>query len=218
MADLEELVEDIDQDIINQETQLEQLRVTRDDLIDTYQELVERIIDPTVALVDAFIDAKLVELRGSDPVGQWRIVKRTDYNRALPVWQNIPGTPGLSQYPVSSLGNIPVEHQDRFSVTAVSTSWRIEEDSNFGMGPEAWATIYNYNDVLADGETEVIEANEEYFYAYDLIAQRPVVFDGTYGLVEKINGINRALIILTFDKEKLVDTKTFVSRTIENEG
>lgn len=221
MASLEELIEDIDNDIANQEAQLEQLRNTKADLIDTYDELYDRMIIPTVALVDQFIEDKMAELRITDPVGQWRIVKQTDYNRDLPEYKNNPGLPALNQYAVSSLGNIPEEHFDRFgTVSSGSSSWRIEEDINFGMvGPPAdWVLRYDYNNVLLDNETEVIEANEEYFYAYDLIAQRPVVFDGTYGTVEKINNISRAISILTFDLEKLVDTKTSVERTIENEG
>ena len=218
MASLEELVEDIDQDITNQEIQIEQLVATRDDLIDTYEETETRINTVALAAVDEFIDVKLIELRGGDAVGQWRIYKQTDYNRALPEWQNDPGFPPLSQYAVSSLGNIPEEHYARFgSVGAGSSSWRIEEDTSFPIAPANWVTRYDYNNIILDNETAIIESNEDYFYGYDLIAQRPVVFDGTYGLVEKINSVNRAINILTFDLEKLVNTKTSVERTIENE-
>lgn len=221
MASLEEFIETIDQDIANQNLQLDQLRATRLELIESYNELVNRIIIPTVNIVDAFIDQKLIELRGSDPIAQWRIFKQTDYHRDLPMWHNTPSsTTPLTQYPVSSLGNVPSAHIARFGgiVGATSSSWRIEEDTNYLSFPTTWVTRYNYNDVISENITEIIEANEEYFYAYDLICQRPVVFDGTYGLVEKINSINRALYILTYDKEKLDDTKTFVTRIIDKEG
>jgi hypothetical protein len=223
MASLEEQIENIDQDIANQEIQIEQLVIQRDDLIDTYDENIDRIINPNVTLVDDFIEAKRQELRdvASDPDGRWRTVKQADYNRSIPEWKYFPSTNiPLNQYAVSSLGNIPSEQLDRFStVGSTSSSWRIEEDVEFDtMNPPDWQLRYDYNNVISDGETAIINANVDYFYAYDLIAQRPQVFDGTYGLVQRINGISRAINILRFDLEKLVDAKTSVTRTIDQEG
>jgi hypothetical protein len=222
MASLEELIENIDQDIVNLEKQIEDLRVNRADLIDTYDEVIARINDVNVTLVDNFIEAKRQELRdaNSDPDGRWRTFKMTDYNRDEPKWKYFPtSNVPLNQYAVSSLGNIPTKHLDRFAtVGPTSSSWRIEEDVEFDtMNPPDWQLRYDYNNVIADNETDIINANEDYFYGYDLIAQRPQVFDGTYGLVSRINNLSRAINILTFDKEKLVDTKTSVERTIENE-
>jgi hypothetical protein len=165
------------------------------DLTGTRTEVLNRIMTPSEAVVDTFITAKFTELQTVGGYDEFRITKGSEYNviPAIPVSLSTPGA-----YPTSNLSD-----------------WMVEAKHTVD---DEWTNLYDYTNAVTDVITSVINANEEFVYAYDLLAQKPINLDGTYGINERIANFNRVLTIFQADEDKLEDTEVIVQRVLDTEG
>lgn len=213
MATIDDILENSNENLTNVTSQISSITENQNDLIETRTDIINRILNISSATADQYLLDKKTEFEEQQTLGpgqlgykEFRIVKGSSYDRepeepTLP--SNLPGNPSLDPYPTGNLSN-----------------WTIESRTLVSSSPDiftSWTTFYDYDDAVTNEETVITDANQEYEYGYDYIMQRPVQFDGSYGLNESITSLTRALYLINKNKEQLEETETVLTRVIDRE-
>jgi hypothetical protein len=77
-----------------------------------------------------------------------------------------------------------------------------------------WVDYFDFADAVSEGETVVIESNENFNYGWDYIKQDPTNLNGSYGIDANISMRLKGKTIITSDKQQQENTITVLSRII----